>query len=491
MFYAGGLYATMSITTRREFTKRAFFGAAIAAVPYSRVLGANEDIRVAVIGINSKGLQHIKMLNDIKGCRVVALCDVDPKVLASGVSKLKAKKISVFATTDAREIMDRDDIDAVSIATADHWHALLTIWACQAGKDVYVEKPISHSISEGRMMITAAEKYNRIVQSGTQSRSCTALSEIVPYVQAKLGKINYVHSLWYRYRSGIAKAAPWRPDWLDYDMYCGPSPNIPLTRNDLHYDWRWMWDTGTGELGNLGAHYVDVARWFIKSDDLPKRVMSVGGRYAFEDTCETPNTQFTLFDFAQAPVIMETRNLPMRAGLKAMDNLRGIRSGLVVQCEKGYFAGSRGGGMVYDNDGKRIKKFSGNAGAAHHQNFIDAVRSRKTSDLKAPLDVGHKSNSACLLGNISYRLGKQANIEQIKKQIAGHAQGVETLERIEKHLAANDVDLSAKPLISGPWLDIDTKTGQIAAVGGRKDSKILKKAADLVRGNHRKPYVAG
>jgi hypothetical protein len=313
----------------------------------------------------------------------------------------------------------------------------------------------------------------------------------VPYVQqGNLGKILYIHALWYKQRSSIGKVPLWTPDWLDYDMYCGPSPNVPLERDKLHYDWHWMWDTGNGDLGNLGIHKIDIARWFMNSEELPRRVMSLGGRYTFDDAGQTPNTQLTLFDFPQAPVLMENRNLPVKPGLRGMDIHRGIRSGVIVQCENGCFIGDTGGGCIYDNDGQRIKQFSGDGGGGHQQNFIDVVRSRKTSDLKAPLTAGHLSTASCLFGNISYRLGKPANCDQIRTQIAGHSEGQETLTRIEKHLAVNNVDLKANPLTLGPWLRIDTKTQQIIAVAGSKDSELLKKAANLVKGkNCRKPYT--
>jgi predicted dehydrogenase len=416
----------------------------------------------------------------------VALCDVDPKILS------EKDNINVFATTDAREIMDRDDVDVVSIATSNHWHAPLTILACQAGKDVYVEKPVSHTVEEGQLMIAAAKKYNRIVQAGTQSRSCTGLTPAVEYVhRGGIGKIEYIHALSFAARPSIGKVAPWKPDWLDYDMYCGPSPNVPLTRTNLHYDWHWMWDTGNGDLANLGVHNVDVARWFLKSRELPRRVMSLGQRYLLNDAGQTPNTQLTLFDFAEAPVIMENRDLPMRTGVKAADSFRGIRSGVIVQCENGSFVGDRGGGVIYDKDGKRLKKFSGDGGGGHQQNFIDAVRSRKTSDLNAPITTGHISTSSCHFGNVSYRLGKSASPDQIKKQIADHAQGAETLARIEKHLAANDIDLSANPLTLGPWLDINTQTQKITAVSGNKDKQVMEKAAKIMKPNSRKPYAIG
>jgi len=327
--------------------------------PAGRVLGANDEVRVAVIGLGGKGGQHTRVFSELPGVRLVALCDVDPKRLAEYVKRFAG----VFAATDPRKVLERKDIDAVVIATPDHWHALLAVWACQAGKDVYVEKPVSHNIWEGGKIMEAAEKYGRVVQAGTQYRSDEGLKEAAAYMQqGNLGKALWGHVLWYELRGSIGKVAPYMPEGLDYDLYCGPAPVEPLTRERLHYDWHWVWPTGTGDLGNSGVHAFDVCRWFAGYDDLPPRVLCTGGRFAVDDAGQTPNTQLTVLDYKPAPIYIENRNLPMRPGTREMDQLQGIREGLILQCEGGCFAGFRGGGWAYDNDGKKIRQFKATGG---------------------------------------------------------------------------------------------------------------------------------
>jgi len=361
----------MTLPSRREFLRTTAAGAAALALPTARVLGANGDVRVAVIGVGGKGRQHAGVFARLPGVRLVALCDVDPKRLAE-----RAKGFDgVDSCTDPRRILDRNDVDAVVIATPDHWHALLAIWACQAGKDVYVEKPVSHNIREGRKIIEAARKYSRIVQAGTQYRSDEGLAEAARYIhEGNLGKVLWGHVPWYERRGSIGQVAPHTPDWLDYDLYCGPAPVKPLRRKELHYDWHWVWSTGTGDLGNSGIHAFDVCRWFAGYEGLPPRAICIGGRFGVDDAGETPNTQLTVLDYKPAPIFIENRNLPVKKGDKAMDHLRGIREGVVLQCENGYFAGFRGGGWAYDNQGNKIKQFKGDGGGAHQANFIRAVR---------------------------------------------------------------------------------------------------------------------
>ncbi|UCD52165.1 MAG: Gfo/Idh/MocA family oxidoreductase, partial [Phycisphaerales bacterium] len=238
----------MESLSRRTFLKStALAGASLAT---SRVLGANDDIRVAVIGLGNKGGQHVKAFRSMGGCRVTALCDVDPKRVAKRLEPFDDKK-AIFTTTDLRRVIDRKDVDAVVIATSNHWHGPAAVWSCQAGKDVYVEKPVSHSLREGSVMVAAARRYNRIVQAGTQYRSDHGLRAAAEYIkQGKIGKMLWGHVLWYERRGSIGKRAAWIPDWLDYDLYCGPAPVEPLTRDRLHYDWHWIWSTGDGDLAN-------------------------------------------------------------------------------------------------------------------------------------------------------------------------------------------------------------------------------------------------
>jgi len=476
----------MKHITRRSFIKGSMAAGAVLALPFSRVLGANNDIRVAVVGIRSKGAQHIGVFNNLEGVRVVALCDVDKNILDREVKKFKDRSESVAAYTDVRRLLDDKSIDVIVAATPHHWHSLITVWACQAGKDVYVEKPASHDIWQGRKMVEAARKYKRIVQVGTQNRSDIGLRPAIQYVrEGNLGKILWLHGLWFKLRPSIGKVTGPRkvPSYIDYNLWTGPAPLVPLMRKRLHYDWHWIWDTGNGDMGNLGAHQVDDCRWAAGQSGLPPRVMSIGGRFGYEDDGQTPNTQLAIFDYKPAPVIIEIRGLPREKGKRQLDNYRGIRSGNIIQCENGYFAGGRGGGWVYDNDGKKIKQFPGDGGGGHQANFIKAVRSRKTSDLHADILEGYLSAALCHMANISYRLGQQSSPEQIRETIQANKEALETFERLQTHLAANEVDLKKMPAVLGPWLKWDA--GKEKFVGDFP----TRWANELLRRDCRKPFV--
>jgi predicted dehydrogenase len=418
------------------------------------------------------------------GVRIAGVCDVDPKRLEQKGRPYIDK--GAFATTDAREILDRKDIDAVVIATCDHWHALLAVWACQSGKDVYVEKPVSHNILEGRKMIAAAKKYGRIMQAGLQYRSDEGLAEAAEYIQSgKLGKLLQARVPWFEFRPGIGRMNPYTPDWLDYDLYCGPGELKPLRRKKLHYDWHWLWNTGTGDLGNSSVHAFDICRMMMGYDSLPPRAICVGGRFGVDDVGETPNTQLTLLDY-EAPIVIENRNLGNRKGSRNLDHIRGVREGIILTCEGGYFAGLRAGGWVYDNDGKKIKQFVGGGGGEHMANFIEAVRKRDVSILKAPIEEGHISSACCHLGNISYRLGSPTTPDRIKARIKSSDLAGEVFNSIAKHLEANEVDLSKKAATLGPLMTVDTASEEIVGLNG---SSTLAAAKKLVRGSYRAPFI--
>ncbi len=481
---------------RRTFIKQTAATAAAGILAtahhsaWAKPIGSNEAVRVAVVGLGIKGSGHIKHLLTIDNVRITALCDVDPKVLDRSVQKLKENQIEVFACTDPRHLLERSDVDAVVIATPNHWHALLTIWACQAGKDVYVEKPIAHNVWEGRKMIQAAAKYNRVVQAGTQMRSDISWPDIIEYLrQGHLGKIQYIHTLRFKIRKSIGKVSPWYPDWLDYDLFCGRAPMVPLRRKRLHYNWHWLWETGNGDLGNLGIHVFDIARLIAGHSGYPKRVISIGQRFVVDDVGQTPNTQLTLFDYPEIPIIVENRGLPAETGANHLSHIRGIRRGLIVQCEGGYYAGQNGG-WIYDNDGKKIKQFIGDGGKNHMSNFLEAVKSRKTQNLKAPIEVGQTSNVPPLYGNISYRLGQEAGLKEIRETLQEYPFALSALDGIEKHLTANQVDLKQTPLNLGPWLTIDPGTDKIGSVEGAKDPQAaMEQIKFLTKDTYRPPYI--
>ena len=314
----------------------------------------------AVGGVGGRGHQLINALGNVEGVRIVALCDVDQGILARQAAQLKDQGQPVAVYGDLRRVFDDKSVDAVVVATPNHWHALAAVWACQAGKDVYVEKPMSHNIWEGRQMVAAARQSGRIVQAGTQARSSSVLREAFEWVQrGELGPIRFARVIVYRQRSSIGKVAEPTPipGGVDYDLWCGPVEKHPLRRKQLHYDWHWVWSTGSGEMGNNGVHYIDMCRWVMKLDAPAPRVMSVGGRFSFDDDGETPNTQVAILDYQPAPIYCEIRGLPQKKGSEAMDSFQNTSVGVVLQCEGGYFAGAHLSGAAFDNRGKEIKKF--------------------------------------------------------------------------------------------------------------------------------------
>jgi len=476
----------MKPITRRDFVKASFAAGVALTTPFSKARGANDDIRVAAVGFRGKGAQHIEVFRAIPGVRIVALCDADSNILNRELDKARALGEKITTYTDLRKLLEDKNIDAIVTATPNHWHALLTIWACQAGKDVYVEKPASHTIWEGRKMLQAARKYNRIVQTGTQNRSDVGLREAADYIKnGNLGKIRWAHGLWFKHRPSIGKVkGPQRvPDQIDYNLWTGPAPLHPLRRRNLHYDWHWFWETGDGDMGNLGAHQIDDCRWIIGRSSMPTRVISLGGRFGYDDDAQTPNTQLAIFDYKPAPIILEVRGLPRQKGMRASDYYRGTSSGNVIQCENGYFVGGRGGGWAFDNEGKKIRQFKGDGGGGHQANFINAVRTRKPADLHADIAEGHVSAALCHMANISYRLGYQTAPDKIRQAIQDYQEALDTFDRIEKHLTANEVDLAKTPAVLGQWLSSDpekeTFTGDWPANW----------ANTMLRCNYREPFV--
>jgi predicted dehydrogenase len=437
----------------------------------SRVLGANDDIRVAVVGTGGQGGGHMRYFGEsYKGSRLVAICDVDKSHVEKRAADFEKKNgVKLKTYTDVRELLEDKSIDAITSATPNHWHSLVTIWACQAGKDVYIEKPVSHNIWEGRQMVKAARKYDRIVQTGTQKRSSEAHPAAYEWMrQGNLGKIKCVNSLCYKGRfegtNGIVYGTNGPnplPESIDYNMWCGPAEMEPLRRKSLHYKWHWVWNTGNGDLGNQGIHEMDLGRWALGDPKLAPRVMSFGGRFRVNDA-----------------------GVPRKMGDKSMDNWRrtGTRVGVIVQCEDGYWAAGDGGGRVFNNDDSRTdKQFTGRGGSGHHQNFIDAVRSHKVSDLNADIEKGHYSSALCHMGNISYRLGKTMSVEDARKTI-DNEYVMDSFERMLEHLKVNEVDLEKEPITMGPMLTMDPEAEKF--VGDYSDMANM-----YVKRNYREPFV--
>ena len=454
----------------------------------SQKTSQSDSVRIGIIGLSTKGADHLKNLLVTPGAQVVALCDVDPRTLASVVSGLPAELRRPFTTTDARRLLERNDVDAVVIATPNHWHGLLTIWALQAGKHVYVEKPMSHTVHEGRAMIEAANASGKVVQVGTQRRTDAGLAEAGEFVRSgRLGRITHVHTVYYSNRTAVKETLPWYPDWLDYDRFCGPSPVVPLKREKLHYDWHWMWDTGNGELGNNGVHVLDLALALIKESRAPRRVMALGGRYVVNDVAETPNSMFVLYDYEGCPIFFENRGLPAKTGVTYSDNYHGIRVGTIVHCEGGYLTALTGA-SAYDRRGKLVRQFPADGGSAHMANFLDAVRQNNPSSVNAPPAVGHLSASVCHYGNISYRLGTPAGTESIERRVASFKAADPLLKSFFAHLGANGVDLAHRPLAVGPWLTINAQNDDIVGLDP-DDSDLHKRARFLLHESARPPYL--
>ena len=463
----------MKRLTRRSFLKTSSLavGASVGLSPWAKVLGANDDLRLAVVGFRGQGGLHLRLLRELPGVRVVALCDADRAVLERGVAEAARLGQPVEGHVDVRKLLENKDIDAITTATPDHWHCLVTVWACQAGKDVYVEKPLSHNIFEGRKSVEAAEKYNRIVQWGNQGHGHRTGP---PHLESeKLGKIRVVWTSLNRMRQSIGKVdgAQTVPSSLDYDLWTGPAPLEPLTRRNLHYDWHWVWPTGTGEIGNNGIYSLDSARLRLGLNTLPRRVMSLGGRFLFDDDGETPNTQIALFQYDPGPLlIFEVRNLPSEQGPKT--------TGPKARYE-------RGDAGLPNPVGPEGSQGGFGAHKGHLFNFLSAVRSRRESDLRASLIEGHLSSALVHMANISYRLGTPRSVAAAREAVQDQgSEAVEVFDGFREHLAINGVDFAKMQVVVGPWLEMDPDTERFTG-----PENLVGPANELARGQYRPPFV--
>lgn len=474
----------MNSITRRQFLEDSILAVAAAAsasapatlaAAEQRAVSANDKITVGVIGCGIRGKQHAQALAQLPDCEIAYVCDPDQARAAEGAAYVaKQNRPRPKAVPDLRAILDDKSVAAVFVATPNHWHALAAIWALQAGKDVYVEKPISHNISEGRRIVQFARKLGRICQGGTQNRSNGPLAEAIRYMHAgKLGEVKLARSIVYGLRGSIGGPGHYEiPPGVDYNLFAGPAPMSPLTRPNFHYDWHWFWETGNGELGNNNIHSTDVCRWGLGVTGLGRAALSYGGRLGYRDAGETPNTQVCIHDFGGKTIITETR------GLKTKEFNPNFKGGWVFYGSEGIIAGE----ALFDLQGKLVRKFEGK-GENHFANFLKGVRSRKVSDLHADILEGHQSTALCHVGNISYRLGQAASPGEIEKQLGqlqAHDQVLETFERTRRHLVENDVDLEKTKLTLGALLRMDADQEKF------RDNP----AADaLLTRDYRKPFV--
>ena len=461
----------MAKRTRREFLEQSMFATAAALAAGSGTsafarqatgrVSANDTIDVAVVGAGGRGGSHVSAFagNTQMNTRITYLVDPDEshaRRLAQQVAKRQGGTEPKIAR-DMRQVYDDQSVHVVSIAAPNHWHSLAAIWALQAGKDVYVEKPLSHNVSEGRRVVEAAAKFNRICQVGTQCRSNPGTRDGISFIKGGgIGAVKVSRGLCYKRRPSIGARGTYQvPAGVDYDLWCGPAPMDPLTRPNLHYDWHWVWSTGNGDLGNQGIHQMDIARWALDVPGLGDAVISYGGRLGYEDAGETANTQVVIVPYGAKSLVFEVRGLETAP-------LKSAMVGNIVEGEHGYVVfPSYTSSTAFDSTGHVIRTFKGGGDSMHYANFIAAVRSRRAEDLTAPTSEGHPSSALCHLGNISYRLGEKVTVEAATTrlgQLKVSDNVLETFERTRQHLSDNEVDLASAKLTMGAWLPMDSKT---------------------------------
>jgi predicted dehydrogenase len=463
----------MPRTTRRDFLKTASVGALVTIAGTKsapRVLGANDTIRIAVAGLNGRGGSHVSNWSRMDGVQITHLIDPDTRTYKKRLQQIGNKSAAPKCIKDVREALDDKNLDAISIATPNHWHALMTIWACQAGKDVYVEKPASHNIHEGKVAVAMAREYKRIVQHGTQHRANGQWANMAQLAKSGMyGKLLVSRGVVYKDGSGLLsrgsigfKEAKAPPSELDFNLWLGPAKEQPYHENLVPYRWHWFWDFGNGDIGNQGVHEMDKARWFIPGATLPRSVISLGGRIGYKDQGQTPSTNLAVFDYGETELVFEVRGLRSKnyprasRGPDSANNILHFEAGTVVD-GKFYPKGK--------NESEPVAKVEymmgpggGNGEPRHFSNFIAACRSRKVDDLIADILEGHRSAALIHLANASYRLGTPASFDSgaVKAALNGDADAAEAWDRMEEYLAKeNNIKLSDWPVTVGKKLVVD------------------------------------
>jgi len=471
--------------SRRSFLKRAAATAAIGPVfaiagtkASGQVLGANDRVRVAVAGVNGRGQSFLTGFGGMKDVEIAYIVDPDSRLFASR-SKIVTEKAGYTPACiqDVRRALDDKDLDAIAIVTPNHWHALMAIWACQAGKDAYVEKPCCHNMFEGRQLVEAARKYNRLVQHGTQRRSDPQWIQLTRDIRnGKYGKLLVAHAFDSRERlsDGITKPQD-PPSELDFDLWLGPAPVQPFRTNLVHYRWHWQWDFGNGEIGNLGSHELDVCRWAMPAGSMPQSVVSLGGRFGYQDQGQTPNTHLTLIDFGEVKILHEACGLVDKDGWKITVEYHTDEG---VLRDGKFFPRGKGDGVPIDNC---PPPGAPEQGPPHMRNFIDCVRSRKREDLTAEILEGYRSATLVHLGNISYRLGEEASFDEVTNAVAGTEILRESFEDMKRQLTGTGkVELANTRCRLGRRLTFD------AAAENFVDAPA---ANGLLRRPYRSPFV--
>ena len=450
----------MSSTSRREFLKTAAQGAGIAAAPAliaGLAAGSPSDrVNIAVVGFHDRGEAHIREFLKIPNVRVAVLCDVDERLFPAAVAMIEQSAGYRPRTEyDFRRLLESKDVDAVSIATPDHWHALMTIWACQAGKDVYVEKPVSYNIVEGRRMVEAARRHNRIVQAGLNRRSESRARAAIRYFHdGKLGPVYRAKAVILKGRASIGRVPDSAvPEGVHWDLFLGPAPSRPFNLNRFHYGWHFFWDTSTTDVGNSGVHELDLARWGMKKETHPVRVHCSGGLYARDSDQETPNVQTGVFEYSDGTILeVELSNLytPDTGGISGTGQIFYTTQGYVTSAGgwksiAGEFVpgspdvspsgvNERARNVSFPkrnyNPGPPIPATAGGEREKNHfENFIDCVRSRKREDLRAEILEGHMFTALCHLANIFFRIGRKLTFNPETERFAGDEEANRYLTR--------------------------------------------------------------
>lgn len=402
----------------------------------------NELIHVAVVGAGGRGQSHIDgFAKEKNGTIVTHICDIDERhgqrACDAAAEKQNGKRPVYVA--DMRKLLEDQSIHAVSIATPNHWHALGAIWAVQAGKDVYVEKPVSHNVLEGRRLVQAARRHNRMVQTGTQCRSNPGIRNAMEFIHSGgIGEVKVARGFCYKRRPSIGARGDYPiPAGVNYDIWSGPARMLPLTRPRFHYDWHWQWEYGNGDLGNQGIHQMDLCRWALGENRLSEQVFSLGGRFGYEDAGETANTQLIVHDYGPKQLVFEVRGLET-------EKYKGVDVGLIVEGTDGYVViPSYTSATVFSPSGEILKQFDGGNDSFHYKNFQDAVRARNHKLLTADVEEGHYSSALCHLGNISYQLGETVRASDAAdkvKDVGGPSNPDEMWTRTVEHLAKNSVE---------------------------------------------------
>jgi predicted dehydrogenase len=409
---------------RRALLRTGLALGAAAFVPQS-VLGANERVTLGIMGVNGRGRALAQGFAALADAQIKYVCDVDSRVIPKVAGLIASKQGKApEAIGDFRRILDDKAVDGLIVATPDHWHALATILACQAGKDVYVEKPCSHNVAEGRRMIEAARHYDRVVQVGTQRRSSPFFQEVIASLQAgKIGKVHMAKAINSQKRNNIGHRADAPvPPGVDYDLWLGPAPLHAFNPNRFHYNWHWFWDYGTGDLGNDGVHHVDVARWGLGMT-APTTVTSGGGKFAFDDDQETPDTQIATFQAGDTLLVYEMR-------LWSPYGEHGFDNGNVFYGETGYMVLGDDGYKLYEKGDKLVessRKPKGRGEDDHQANFVACIKSRSRPN--CDIEEGHRSALLCHLGNIAHRVGRTIRFDPQGESIPGDPEAARLLSR--------------------------------------------------------------